>query len=197
MCRIPEFCFGVPHSLNWVKSETRKCLSNSQIKLSNKTQTTASTLLSSTVICHSYPLISLTSSTNFGGAKAKKSTGVSMRERRAAGPHTSLRSQAGKDRDAIEATEEWGCSRGVCASDGRDRAPRPPPCGGWGTRRPPLSLHLPSPMTHRVCHFPLRVPRPADDSATTATFGDTFHLQTSGETVRVAVIDPVLFLPGQ
>lgn len=27
-----EFCFGVPHSLNWVKSETRKCLSNSQIK---------------------------------------------------------------------------------------------------------------------------------------------------------------------
>lgn len=113
----------------------------------------------------------------------------SMRERRAAGPHTSLRSQAGKDRDAIEATEEWGCSRGVCASDGRDRAPRPPPCGGWGTRRPPLSLHLPSPMTHRVCHFPLRVPRPADDSATIATFGDTFHLQTSGETVRVAVID--------
>lgn len=84
---------------------------------------------------------------------------VSMRERRAAGPHTSLRSQAGKDRDVIEATEEWGCSRGVCASDGRDRAPRPPPCGGWGTRRPPLSLHLPSPMTHCVCHFPLRVPR--------------------------------------
>lgn len=114
---------------------------------------------------------------------------VSMRERRAAGPHTSLRSQAVKDRDAIEATEEWGCSRGVCASDGRDRAPRRPPCGGWGTRRPPLSLHLPSPMTHRVCHFPLRVPRPADDSATTATFGDTFHLQTSGETVGVAVID--------
>lgn len=46
------------HSLNWVKSGTQKCVSHCQIKLSNETQTTASTVLSFTVIYHSYPCIS-------------------------------------------------------------------------------------------------------------------------------------------
>lgn len=41
-----------PQSLNGVHTETLKCLSNCQIKLSNKTQTTASALLSCTAIYH-------------------------------------------------------------------------------------------------------------------------------------------------
>ena len=62
-----------PQSLSGVHSETLKCLSNCQVKLSNKMQTTASTLLAHRYLPFlSNPFLTGAPGSNSGGSKRTK-----------------------------------------------------------------------------------------------------------------------------